>query len=184
MGIFVDHSNKPFGNLTALYRASNSRWGTRWHCKCVCGTEKDILTTHLVRGRIKACGTCRFNSGSNHSRWTGYGKISGEFWDNILRGARGLKGRKHSVPMTISIKQAWELFVKQDGKCALSGIVLEMSSVRSLHTASLDRIDSSKGYVKGNIQWVHKDINMMKRTYSQQHFVNMCKLVASNLQNQ
>jgi hypothetical protein len=43
-----------------------------------------------------------------------------------------------------------------------------------------DRIDSSKGYVVGNIQWVHKHINKMKNKYPQDHFIEMCRLVAEN----
>jgi len=49
-----------------------------------------------------------------------------------------------------------------------------------IRTASLDRIDSSKGYVKGNLQWVHKDINMMKNHYNQKYFIEICKKVATN----
>ena len=45
-------------------------------------------------------------------------------------------------------------------------------------TMSLDRIDNNKGYIEENVQWVHKDINMMKRIYSQDYFIYMCKLVA------
>jgi len=45
-------------------------------------------------------------------------------------------------------------------------------------TASLDRIDNEKGYVEGNVQWVHKDINNMKHTYPNDYFVNLCQQVA------
>ena len=49
------------------------------------------------------------------------------------------------------------------------------------NTASLDRIDSSKGYVEGNVQWVHKMINMSKQQYSQEEFIDMCKAVANRV---
>ena len=44
-------------------------------------------------------------------------------------------------------------------------------------TASLDRIDSSKGYTKSNIQWVHKDINKMKSDFSMLRFLELCYAV-------
>ena len=50
-----------------------------------------------------------------------------------------------------------------------------------IRTASLDRIDSSKGYVPGNIQWVHKDVNWMKGSFTQEYFVNICKKISKNI---
>jgi len=44
-------------------------------------------------------------------------------------------------------------------------------------TASLDRIDNNKGYIKGNVQWVLKDINKMKNIHTQDYFIELCKLV-------
>ena len=81
------------------------------------------------------------------------------------------------MPVTITIEYAWELFLKQEKKCSLSGLEITIGLSGKYNTASIDRIDSSKGYEPGNIQWVHKDINFMKRTYSQEYFTNMCKLV-------
>lgn len=46
-------------------------------------------------------------------------------------------------------------------------------------SASLDRIDSSKGYEQGNVQWVHKDINNMKQSFSQDKFIDWCKKVVN-----
>jgi len=43
---------------------------------------------------------------------------------------------------------------------------------------SLDRIDNNKGYIKRNIQLVHKDVNFMKYVHVQKYFIKMCKLVA------
>lgn len=55
---------------------------------------------------------------------------------------------------------------------------MQMSKQREEGTASLDRIDSSRGYVEGNVQWVHKDVNFMKQALSQERFVELCTLVA------
>jgi hypothetical protein len=47
-------------------------------------------------------------------------------------------------------------------------------------TASLDRINSSLGYVEGNCQWVHKVINTMKMALSQDEFIYYCSLVCNH----
>jgi len=52
------------------------------------------------------------------------------------------------------------------------------------NTASLDRIDSSKGYVKDNVQWVHKDINRMKWNFPQDKFVKLCSFVANKIMDE
>jgi hypothetical protein len=48
---------------------------------------------------------------------------------------------------------------------------------KTLTTASLDRIDSSIGYVEGNVQWIYKPLNTMKGTLSNQEFIQLCKEV-------
>ena len=44
-------------------------------------------------------------------------------------------------------------------------------------TASLDRIDSDGAYTIDNVQWIHKDINVMKNSFSEEYFMYLCKLV-------
>jgi len=44
-------------------------------------------------------------------------------------------------------------------------------------TASLDRIDNNLGYTINNIQWVHKDINRIKREYDQNVFLTYVKYI-------
>lgn len=46
---------------------------------------------------------------------------------------------------------------------------------------SIDRIDSSFGYLKENIQLVDKRVNMMKQSYSQEEFILVCKAVADKV---
>jgi len=48
-------------------------------------------------------------------------------------------------------------------------------------TASFDRIDSSKSYEVGNIQWVHTMVNMAKNKYPQEKFIEMCCAIADKV---
>src|SRR5882724_8540250 len=47
-------------------------------------------------------------------------------------------------------------------------------------TASLDRRENHRGYVKGNVQWVHKVVNIMKSNHDEAYFVAMCKQIADH----
>lgn len=71
----------------------------------------------------------------------------------------------------------WDLLQKQEYKCALSGLPIKFINSTN-KTASLDRINSDKGYTIDNIQWVHKKINHMKMEMNQQEFIETCKLVS------
>ena len=81
----------------------------------------------------------------------------------------------------ITIEYAWDLYLNQNKECALSGLPIKFSFTRNKNdeTASLDRIDSKLGYVEGNVQWVHKHVNMMKNVYSQKYFISICKLISN-----
>ncbi len=115
--------------------------------------------------------------GKDSHAWRGYGDISLSYLGRLrwLANKKGLK-------FNINLKQMWNLFLNQNGKCALTGEKLKFSSgYRTCDaTASLDRIDSSKGYELNNIQWLHKEINELKSDFPQNEFVNLCKKVANN----
>lgn len=105
-------------------------------------------------------------------QWKGYGEISSSKWGGYKKSAK-----ERGLSFNIDMEYAWNIFVKQGRKCALSGVTLTFptrQSKQSSATASLDRIDSSKGYIEGNVQWVHKDVNFMKRCISNEQFIEFC----------
>jgi len=172
---------KTFFNLKVIEKASANRQGNiTWLCECICGNQKIVSGDHLTRKKspVKSCGCLMVKQGSRHHQWKGCGDISGGWWSSHVMRERKQNVRT-KVPVNITIEYAWNLFLKQNKRCALSGQILTIGTNR-YNTASIDRIDSSKGYVEENIQWVHKDINFMKRTYSQEYFIKMCNLVSTN----
>jgi hypothetical protein len=120
-----------------------------------------------------------------NNRWTstGVGQICGTLM-TYLRS----KAKARTLPFEISAEQLWELYNRQEGKCALSGIPITLTTVinqqhnldKSLMSASLDRIDNSKGYYIDNVQWIHKTLNAMRRQYSVEEYVYWCTLVANH----
>lgn len=176
-----DLTGMKFHSLLVLYRAGSNRGGkTTWLCLCDCGNKKIFSGDHLTRTTkpVKSCGCQQRKRGNKNPLWNGCGEISGNWWYNHVLRERSQAVRER-VPVAVTIEFAWDLFLKQNRKCALSGQDIFIGD-RQYGTASIDRIDSSKGYEEGNIQWVHKDINFMKRTYSMEYFIEMCRMVSEN----
>jgi hypothetical protein len=182
----VDLTNKKFGKLTVIDRAPNKNNWTMWNCVCECGNTLVCYSTHLIRNNTKSCGCSMITRGASHIQWTGCGEISGNIWSSIRRNGKSdsttkrkvRKGREN-LPFDIDIEYIWDLFLKQNRKCSLSGVDIYFRGKSSRDiTASLDRIDNSLGYIKGNVQWVHKDVNKMKNVFTQEYFLDMCKKIA------
>lgn len=85
---------------------------------------------------------------------------------------------KRGILFDVTREQLDEVFQQQDKKCKYLGIDLYFETSKKRGTASLDRIDSKKGYTVDNIQWVHKDLNTIKWDLSHEQFVNICKTIA------
>ena len=70
----------------------------------------------------------------------------------------------------------YTLFQSQNGKCALSGVTLRVERKHPV-SLSLDQIEPSKGYIKGNVQWVAWAVNRAKGDMSTEMFQDMCRQV-------
>lgn len=103
--------------------------------------------------------------------YKGYHDLSGKRFSDIIYSAK-----KRNINFDLKIEYLWDLFVAQDKKCALSKVDIFMFRNRKhKSTASLDRIDSTKGYEVGNVQWLHKDVNNMKGSLTQTQCIELCK---------
>ena len=90
-----------------------------------------------------------------------------------------------NLKFTIDIDYVMDLLIKQDGKCALTGWDLEFTrggdwDGKNPRGATMDRIDNSKGYVKGNIQIVCGMPNTVRGSLSMEDFKNLCKVITKN----
>lgn len=106
----------------------------------------------------------------------GQGSVNGVrqcYWNRIERQAK-----RRRKDFEISIEYASQILQQQGELCALTGLPITANATEDLLTASLDRIDNAVGYTKGNVQWVHKSINMMRGSLTVMEFVMLCALVA------
>jgi hypothetical protein len=179
---------KTFGKLTVLPIYKVRKFGKKktiqiriYKCNCECGGTKLVSKSHLQTGHTVRCGRPGCRVAEELYNWSGDGELSGTHWWGIRRHARD-----RGLEFAISIAYAWDLFEKQGRKCSLTGQLLEMripawtknGDLYWHRTASLDRIDSSKGYTEGNVQWVHKDVNAFKMDRPEKDFVALCLMVA------
>lgn len=52
-----DLTGRRYGKLTVLYSV-----GKKWHCRCDCGNECDVLTENLTSGHTSSCGCKRLKA--------------------------------------------------------------------------------------------------------------------------
>lgn len=164
-----DITGQRYGSLTVVsrnYGKSDSKLA-HWNCLCCCGQMAVCKGSDLRQGKIKTCG-CRIGI-RRIGNFQGYGYIPKGYWRSLIDNAE-----RRGILVQLTIKEADELFVAQKYLCALSGVAISFSE----RTASLDRIDNSKGYVSENVQWVHKDINRIKQSFAQERFIELCCNVA------
>ena len=176
---------KKYFHLTVIKMAITKKAdGKTWRaiCKCDCGRIADVCVNYLMRNLRKTCGhkKCKFfrqeytNSGKQNVTFTGFEGIHGQRWAAIHCGAE-----RRNLEFSIKIEDMWDMYIQQNKKCALTGLPIKFGRRNyDETTASLDRIDSKKGYIKGNVQWVYKDVNFMKWDLDQNHFINLCHIIA------
>jgi len=75
--------------------------------------------------------------------------------------------RKSKKGWYITINDVLALWEHQCGRCAITGIPMQHIR-KSPYSISIDRIDSSKGYIASNIQLVCYCINLAKNVFSDQ----------------
>lgn len=174
-----DLTNQRFGKLIALEPIKKDRYGWIWKCQCDCGKITECNAARLRGNRKHSCGCNLYGEG--HYMWSGHKEITGFYWRRILE-----RAKSRQLDITVSIQDAWEQFERQNRKCALTGVPLYFTKHLTrvfgkgtqLPTASFDRIDSNKGYIKGNIQWVHKDINVMKMDMTENDLIYWARKIS------
>lgn len=180
----LDLIGQKFGRLTAIKPTDTSiRKAIVWQFECECGNVIEAIATRVKSGHKRSCG-CLHNDIAksyrldNNPNWTGYETIRGSLWSTIKRSAS-----VRNLEFNITIEYIWQLYQEQNGCCKLTNlpIVLDFrDSDKKERTASLDRIESNKGYVVGNVQWIHKTVNKMKMDIDEKTFIEFCKLVGQH----
>jgi hypothetical protein len=91
------------------------------------------------------------------------------------------KAKSRDKECNITLDDLLEQWVKQNGICIYSGVKLNHPQKKgsSITTASLDRIDSKKGYIKDNIQFISIACNYAKNNMTHEDMLTFCKLISN-----
>jgi len=93
------------------------------------------------------------------------------------------RAQRKGIRCEIDYDYLVDLYNAQNGQCAMSGAEMTYEK-RTRHSVwenwanmSLDRIDSSLGYIPGNVHLVCVSINVMKNDLPMPLFVNLCRKI-------
>lgn len=173
----IEMIGKKFGKLTVIEELQKNKNGhIKFLCECECGNKKEVFGTHLRENKIVSCGCKNKVKG-----------VNGDIWYQITSRKVNKRSKRSKLDFNITKDYLNNLFEEQEEKCKLSGLPITLPKKWNdkNYTASLDRIDSSIGYIMGNVQWVHKHVNVMKNIYPQEMFIYICKKIAdsNNIEN-
>lgn len=161
-------------------RLGNGKRHAKISCRCQCGKHIDIFWTSLRTRRNLSCGCDNqrylHTAGEKNRRFKGYREIRGNLWKGYQFGAK-----TRGLEFSITQEYVWQLYEAQGRLCKVSGVPIQFGSKKNPTTASLDRIDPQDGYVEGNVQWVHKTVNVMRNALTIEEFLVWCQRVVATL---
>ena len=172
-----DLTGKKIGIFTVLGREGRMMPSKAilWSTVCPICYKPCKFTRHMLK-RYKSCGCLQGKRLAKDCKcWKGIGDMSKSYYNTVVKNAK-----QRGLVFKLTMQQIWDLYIKQDKKCALTGEIIIFPSKFSAHdgTASLDRRDSSKGYTLDNVQWVHKVVNFMKQQFSEKEFIEWCNKIS------
>lgn len=135
---------------------------TKMYCSRACAGKQNLKNLGDLKNNIPPKNTYRANP--------------------FLYYIRNCKRRFKDFNLTVEyLEQLWN---KQQGICPYTGINLLLNSHMKRHKdvrfiASLDRIDNSKGYVEGNVQFISMVVNLMKYTLSHEETIEFLQIISS-----
>lgn len=145
-----------YGRLLVLEdTGKRQRNGVVWKCLCDCGAVVEVSGKNLNRNCTYSCGC--YQRYSEAYRVRTHGKTNTPEY-RMLSGAKSRAKRK-GIEFAIELDD-----IVIPASCPVLGIPLKISTSGSAdeNSPSLDRLDNTKGYVKGNVAVISYRANRIK----------------------
>lgn len=155
--------NKRYGKLLVLAPFDNRHS----EVLCRCGNIR-VMRNDAVKDKKTSCG-CAHKTSRQHL----YTETRKYWFSRCWASWRG-GARTRGIEWNLTKPEVLKIWEKQQGLCYYTGVELEILP-KYITTASLDRIDSSKGYTIDNIVFTSKVFNRMKCNFSLEVLMFMCK---------
>lgn len=145
---------------------------TKFYCSLSCKGKDPKNIKHIL------------DNHSNYEIWKlpNYSKK-----DNYSRFRPLLKNAKqrHKKEFNLTLEHLNEIWQQQNGICPFTGFKLELRAYTdrdrlSIKSASLDRIDNSKGYVIGNVRFVSVMFNLARNKFSDKEVIEFAHAIVAN----
>jgi len=157
--------------------------------KCCMDCKEELNVSEFYRDKSNSTGLqtyCKKCSVQHTKKWAstldGYSK---KLFSDIMHNCAK---RSKKLDILINVSDIKDLYNKQGGICALSGLKMTFDTymekgnqhIINKYNMSVDRIDSNKGYTKDNIQLVCAIINRMKTDLEDKEFINLCETIVKH----
>jgi hypothetical protein len=145
-----DETGNTYGRLTALYSTGKTHGELLWRCKCICGSEVDVVGSSLRSGHTTSCGCLHISQITVHGmvRTPEYTAFQGAKYRCTNRQSRGF--RDYGARGIAFLYPDFESFLRDVGP-------------RPSPKYSLDRVDNEGNYQPGNCQWATRSQQMKNR---------------------
>lgn len=163
-------------------------------CSCDnCGVVFEKPLSELNRnknlGRMNFCtrscvgknNTKNFGQRLNNYNISKHSDNSRDKYTGLRALLRRIKNKYHDYDVDLDyLKEVWDV----QNICVYTGVELQLPKWKGindpLYTASIDRIESDKGYVKGNIQFISITSNHAKNSMTHEQMIKFCDLIITN----
>lgn len=172
---YKNEINNVYGKLTVLEFAGTNKNVTFWKCKCECGGEVTTTGSRLRNGQCKSCGVCDIQRKTHPD-------------SPMLRHFRGMNrgAKSRGLEVDLSFDEYKEIVKQRCGYCDSPILDTHYAYSRRRYSKGkefdvnaefngIDRMDSSKGYIKGNMISCCSMCNRMKSDFESDIFLNKVK---------